>query len=78
MNLTKQQLKQIIREELLPLLSEVGLEHDPFSPEGQRAARRSSTEVTGPAQIIQVKNGESFPLANVEAGETVVVRFEDE
>ena len=78
MKLTKQQLKQIIREELLPLLSEVGLEHDPFSPEGQRDARRSATEVTGPAQIIQVKNGESFPLANVEAGETVMVRFEDQ
>ena len=27
--LTKEQLEQIIREELLPLLSEVGLEHDP-------------------------------------------------
>ena len=76
--LTKEQLEEIVSEELSSVMSEVGLEHDPFSPEGQRAARRSPTEVTGPAQIIQVKNGESFPLANVEAGETVMVRFEDE
>jgi len=72
--LTKQQLEQIIREELLPLLSEV----DPFSPEGQRGARRVPTQVTGPAQIIQVKNGESLPLAKVEAGESVTIRFDEE
>tara|TARA_R110002110_G_scaffold153932_3_gene347654 strand:+ start:1206 stop:1979 length:774 start_codon:yes stop_codon:yes gene_type:complete len=77
-NLTKQQLKQITEEELSSLLSEVGLEHDAFSPEGQRAARRVPTQVTGPAQIIQVKNGESLPLAKVEAGESVMIRFDEE
>jgi hypothetical protein len=33
--LTKEQLEQIIREELLPLLSEVGLEHDPTGEDGR-------------------------------------------
>tara|TARA_R110000824_G_scaffold150336_1_gene320920 strand:+ start:744 stop:989 length:246 start_codon:yes stop_codon:yes gene_type:complete len=80
MKITKQQLKQIIEEEYAAILLEytdpVPVEN-PFSQAGQRAARRSPSEVTGPAQIIQVKNGESLPLANVEAGETVMVRFEE-
>jgi hypothetical protein len=76
--LTKEQLEEIVSEELSSVMSEVGLEHDPFSPEGQRGARRVPTQVTGPAQIIQVKNGESLPLAKVEAGESVTIRFDEE